>query len=110
MEIPEKRPLPPPPVRNRPADAKSQRSVGSPGAQSKTLPTDTVSLTTRGREFKAAGQHAQLLTETREDRILRLKRQLEDGTYRVQGRRIAVNMINETLENNHVLKHIDTQA
>ena len=41
---------------------------------------------------------------------MQLKRQLEEGTYLVKGHQIAVNMINETLENNNVLKHIDTKA
>jgi len=110
MEIPEKRPLPLPPVPSKPAGGVPQAPAGSSNVQPQPSQKDTVSLTTGGREFKAAAQHAQLLPDTREDRILLLKRQLEEGTYRVEGRRIAANMINETLENNHVLKHIDTQA
>ena len=59
---------------------------------------------------ETAVEHAYLLPEIREDRVMRLKRQLEEGSYRVKGNRIAVNMINETMENNHVLKHLDTNA
>jgi anti-sigma28 factor (negative regulator of flagellin synthesis) len=36
-----------------------------------------------------------------------LKRRLEEGTYRLEGRRIAASMINEAVENNHILDHID---
>ena len=110
MEIPAKGPLPSVPARNRPAEALPQPPVEPTGEQRRTAEKDTISLTESGREFKAAVEHSHLLPEIREDRVMRFKRQLEEGSYRVKGHRIAVNMINETLENNHVLKHIDTNA
>ena len=110
MEIPEKGPLPSRLVANRSAEAVPQPPAEPSGARGKTGQNDTVNLTASGREFKAAAEQAQLLPEIREDRIMQLKRKLEEGTYRVNGDQIAVNMINETQENNHVLKHIDTQA
>ena len=72
--------------------------------------TDTVSLTEKGRELKTAAQHARLVPDIREDRVMRLKRQLEEGSYRVMGDRIAGNMIDESMENNTILKHIETRA
>ncbi len=110
MEIPEKGPLQSLPAQNRSIEAVTPPPPETTGAPSKTAEKDTVSLTERGRAFKAAAEHAHSLPEIREDRVMQLKRKLEEGTYRVKGHRIAVNMINETLENNRVLKHIDTKA
>ena len=111
MEIPEKGPLPSPPSPNRSAE-ELPHPTAQPTAdvRRKTSGRDIVSLTERGREFKAAAELVHLLPEIREDRVMQLKRQLEEGTYLVKGHQIAVNMINETLENNNVLKHIDTKA
>ena len=110
MEIPEKGPLQSLPVQNRSAEALPPLAAESSDAQSKITDKDTVSLTERGRAFKAAAELVHVLPEIREDRVMRLKRKLEEGTYRVIGHRIAGNMINETLENNQVLEHIDTKA
>jgi negative regulator of flagellin synthesis FlgM len=71
---------------------------------------DTVSFTEKGRELKTAAQHVRQVPDIREDRVMRLKRQLEEGSYRVQGDRIAGSLIDETLENNDILNHIDTNA
>ena len=50
------------------------------------------------------------MSETRVDRVMELKRRLAQGTYRVMGDRIAVKMIDESLENDNVLNHIDTNV
>lgn len=110
MQIPEKGPLQYLPVQNRSAEEMQPPTAEPADAQSKIAEKDTVSLTKRGRAFKAAAELAHDLPEIREDRVMQLKRKLEEGTYRVIGHRIAVNMINETLENNQVLEHIDTKA
>ena len=110
MEIPEKGPLQALPAQNRPLDDVARPPAKANRAQINAEARDTVSLTERGRAFKAAAERAHLLPDIREDRVRQLKRKLEEGTYRVSGRRIAVNMINETLENNQVLEHIDTKA
>ncbi len=110
MEIPEKGPSQTISAQSRSAEELPQPPVETIDVQPKTAERDTVSLTERGHEFKSAVHHARLLPEIREDRVLRLKRQLETGAYRVEGHRIAVNMMDETLENNNLLKHIDTKA
>ena len=110
MQIPEKGPLQYLPVQNRSAEEMQPPTAEPSDAQSKITEKDTVSLTERGLAFKAAAELAHDLPEIREDRVMQLKRQLEEGTYRVKGHRVAVNMINETLENNQVLEHIDTKA
>ena len=111
MEIPDKGPLHGPAAGEKPAEGSQQLSQSHSGkVPTRSIGKDTVSLTDKGREFNNAVDHARALPDVRLDRVMQLKRQLEEGTYRVKGQRIAVNMINETLENNHVLQHIDTNA
>ena len=73
-------------------------------------PTDAVRLTEKGLAFSDAVNNARSLARTRTDRVMELKRQLAQGTYRVLGDRIAINMIDESLENEKVLNHIDTNV
>ena len=110
MEIPEKSPLHAIPTQDRPAGEMPTPPAEPTGGHPDTVERDTVSLTAKGREFNSALHHARGLPDIREERVMRLKRQLEEGSYRVEGQRVAVNMIDETLENNRVLKHIDTTA
>ena len=107
MEIPEKGPMLPLPAGDPAGDPRRERPT-EPIERHGPAGKDTVSLTARGREFKAAVEQAQTLPDIRLDRVEQLKRQLAAGTYRIEGDRIAVGMIDETLENNTVLKHIDT--
>jgi anti-sigma28 factor (negative regulator of flagellin synthesis) len=69
-----------------------------------------VRLTEKGFAFADDARPVRSMTETRMDRVMQLKRQLAQGTYRVSGDRIAVNMIDESLENDTVLNHIDTNV
>jgi flagellar biosynthesis anti-sigma factor FlgM len=110
MEIPEKGPLHSLPAQNRSIEELTQPPAETIGVQGEAAEKDTVRLTERGRAFKAAAEHVHLLPEIREDRVMALKRQLEEGTYRVKGHHVAERMINEALENNTLLKHIDTKA
>ena len=110
MEIPEKGPMPPLPIGESTTDERTERSTearvtSSPGGRG-----DTVSLTERGREFNAAIDQARSLPDVRLERVQLLRQQLEKGTYRVEADRIAVSMIDETVENNSALKHIDTKV
>ncbi|MGD8702137.1 MAG: flagellar biosynthesis anti-sigma factor FlgM [Desulfosarcina sp.] len=109
MEIPEKGPLPSLSVTENLTD-NLPSAIGSTGPRQENGSTDSIRLTKEGREFQSAANQARLLPDVREERVQQLKRQLETGTYRVEGSRIAVNMIDETVENNSVLKHIDTKV
>jgi flagellar biosynthesis anti-sigma factor FlgM len=96
--------------RNRSAETPAQPCAQSAGVQKIEIEKDTVRLTENGRNVHSALQRARLLPEIREDRVMRLKRQIEEGAYCIKGDRIAANMISETLENNSLLKKIDTNA
>lgn len=109
MEIPEKGPLRALSTRDGSVETLLQSSLEPGRIRSEAAGKDTVSLTETGREFRTAVHHVHGLPEIREDRVMQIKRRLEEGSYRIEGHRIAVDMINETLENNHVLKHIDTK-
>ena len=111
MEIPEKGPLQAPIAGKRPADGSQQQSTQTdPAAASGDTDGDTIRLTDRGRTFNSAVDQARTLPDVRMDRVMQLKQKLAQGTYRVEGRQIAVNMIDESMENDSVLKHIDTKA
>jgi len=107
MEIPEKGPLRMLPFQNRSTEASPSSTAEPAGRPAKTTPADSVRLSAEGSQFATAVRHAQRVPDIREDRVMRLKRRLEEGTYRLEGRRIAASMINEAVENNHILDHID---
>ena len=109
MEIPEKGPLPSLSIKENSTDNLPSAN-GSTAPRQENGSADSIRLTKEGREFQNAANQARLLPDVREERVQQLKRQLETGTYRVEGSRIAVNMIDESVENNSVLKHIDTKV
>jgi len=110
MEIPEKGSLQSLPARNCSPEEPARPAIKPNGMQRATADSDTVRLTEKGRAFKTSTHYVRSLPEIREDRVMRLKRQLEEGAYRIAGDRIAGSMLDEALENNTILKHIDTKA
>jgi len=110
MEIPEKGPLLAQVTGERPAEGHQQSSPDLSGTPPSNASKDTVRLTDQGRELNGVVERVRSLPDVRMDRVMQLKQQLAQGTYRVEGSRIAVNMIDESLENDNVLKHIDTKA
>ena len=110
MEIPEKGPLQAPIAGKKPAKGPQPSTQADPDAASGGVNGDTIRLTDRGRTFNRAVDQAHSLPDVRMDRVRQLKQQLAQGTYRVEGRRIAVNIIDESMENDSVLKQIDTKA
>ena len=111
MEIPDKGPLQAPIAGKRSAEGPQQSSQVDPDeVPDNDVGRDTIGLTDSGRAFNSAVDQARTLPDVRMDRVMQLKRQLAQGTYRVEGSRIAVNMMDESMENDSVLKHIDTKA
>lgn len=110
MEIPEKAPLQSLSIGDQKVESLPQTPLEVSGDQAVPSDRDRVDLTEGSRQYHSALNQAQLLPEIREDRVAQLKRQLAQGNYRVEGCRIAVKMINETIENNSVLKHLDTKT
>ena len=107
MQIPEKSPLQASPSSNRTTEEPLQTNAEPIEVPARGVQPDTVSLTDKGREYRNAVHQAQALPDVRMERVMQIKRQLAEGTYRMQGDRIASNMMDETIENNTVLTHID---
>jgi len=111
MEIPEHGAFHPYPAEKISADGQQQPSQMEASEQDGNVgKTDAVRLTEDGLDFIEPVNNPRSMAETRVDRVMELKRQLAQGTYRVMGDRIAVNMIDESLENEKVLNHIDTNV
>lgn len=111
MEIPENGAFHPNPAEKISADGQHQPSQTEVSKQDgNESRADAVRLTEKGIDFINAVNNARSMAETRVDRVMALKRQLAQGTYRVMGDRIAVNMIDESLENDNVLNHIDNNV
>jgi negative regulator of flagellin synthesis FlgM len=70
---------------------------------------DKVQISARAREVLEARQAAAKLPDVREDKVAEVKNKIETGTYRIDGQRIAVNMIKESLEN-EIASKIRTKA
>lgn len=71
---------------------------------------DKVELSAQSREANRAFAQLKELPEIREQEVGEVQNQLETGTYQVNGGKIAVSMLNESLENNAILNAIDLEA
>ncbi len=111
MDIPDKGPLPPvPPMDKPPGESNGPEKHADTAGKEPSAQADTVKISGRGREYKSAAKQASSVPDIREDRIMRIRQQLADGSYRISGDRLAGSLIEETVENNAVLKHIDTNV
>ncbi len=112
MNIPEKGPLPLKPVRTPVAEKRPPGSiVSSPSAGHASVERrDDVRLTTKGLACHAAMRHAREMPDVRHDRVMQLRRRLAEGAYRINGERIAMNMMDESEENNSILNHLETDG
>ena len=70
---------------------------------------DKVQISAHAREILEAQQASKAIPDVREDKVAEAKNKIETGTYRVDGDKIAVNMINESLEN-EIASKIKTKA
>jgi len=58
---------------------------------------DTVKLSQNVRDVKEAREQLDSIPDVREEKVAEIKEQLEKGTYNVDGKKIALNMIKESL-------------
>lgn len=96
-------------ILNRPIDGRPRSAAESTGIHSVTGPRDQVSLTPTSQETDSAVRQAAAIPDIREERVAQLKRRIEEGRYPIQGDRIAVRLMEETMQNNTLLKCIDTK-
>lgn len=61
------------------------------------LKEDEVVLSEKAREIKEAKKLLDSVPEIREEKVAQLRKQIENGTYEVKGKEIAVKMVKESL-------------
>jgi flagellar biosynthesis anti-sigma factor FlgM len=78
-----------------------------PGIQG---PTDKVQLSDEARAILQASKTEENQTDIREGIVQQVKLGIEKGTYRVDGQKVAANMLKEGFENDLLLQKINTRA
>ena len=68
---------------------------------------DKVRLSARAREVQEAANTLAKMPDVREKKVRQVKMEVESGTYRVVGNKVAMDMLRETFENNMALSQID---
>lgn len=95
---------------NRTAESSQQDSSKSAGATRQFQGGDKVELSDQAKEANRAFAELKRLPEIREEKVGEIQNQVETGTYEVDNGKIAVSMLNETLENNSILNAIDMEV
>ena len=89
-------------LKTRPARLKKEAEAGrSNGASAQ---GDTVELSTKAQDLYEARRILEEIPDVREDKVARLRKEIQDGTYRVEGRDIAKKMLEEAAELETILK------
>ncbi len=91
----------------RTRSAKDEKDSGSKALAKSDAGGDTVVLSSKAQELYAARRILEMedIPEVRADKVARLRREIEDGTYRVEGRDIAQKMLDEAMENDRLLRN-----
>ncbi|MDL1962759.1 MAG: flagellar biosynthesis anti-sigma factor FlgM [Deltaproteobacteria bacterium] len=66
-------------------------------ASEETFREDKVVLSSKAREIQEAKKLLNSLPDIREEKVAHLKEQIKNGTYHIEGDKIAVKMLNESL-------------
>jgi negative regulator of flagellin synthesis FlgM len=66
-------------------------------AQTPPAQGDRVQISDQAREMQAARQAVAQMPEVDEEKVARIKTQIQNGTYKVDGRKVADNMLAESL-------------
>lgn len=67
---------------------------------------DKVNLSDRGREVQQSFNMLKELPDVRESKVAQIRMDVENGTYKVIGPRIASEMLREAFENNMILHNV----
>lgn len=86
-----------------PATAKPGRL---PGVQQE----DKVVLSAKAKEVHHAFEELKGMPDVRESKVSQIQTQVEANTYRVEGDKIALNMLNEAFDNNLILHRFQIDA
>ena len=106
MKIPAKPPLSAPQVQNFFKDDSQAAASSAPsGAR---VENDTVDLSSNANEIREMVHTVNNLPDVREEKVAEMKRRIASGTYRIISEQVASHLIGETIENNDILNHIDS--
>lgn len=94
----------------RQAQQKKQPDDVKASAAQKPGAADKVELSEQAKQIQQATQSVNSGSDVREDKVQEIKMEVEKGTYKVSGARVASAMLNETIENNVILQKISTKA
>lgn len=89
--------------KQKPDDLKASRAAPHGGA-------DKVQLSDQARQIQQAAQDVNKISDVREDKVRETKMEVERGTYKVVGERVANDMLKESFENDIILHKINTRA
>lgn len=79
-------------------NVKDKRKIDSPKQASKDVfEEDKVVLSPKAREVQEAKKVLKTLPDIREEEIVRIKNEIKEGTYKIEGKKLAAKMIKESL-------------
>ncbi len=92
-------------TRNQINELIQQQKAGEKASQSRdgrqvsgaATPEERVTLSERAKEIQQARQALSELPDVREEKVAELKARIEDGTYRVDGEKVAEKIVGESL-------------
>lgn len=95
---------------NKTVESNHQEPAKTSGTSQPSGNSDKVELSDRAKEANRAFAQLKALPDVREGKVGEIKNQVETGIYNVDGDKIAVSMLNESLENNAILNAIDLKV
>ena len=70
-----------------------------PRAEKAAIKTDTVHISETAKRIQETKKQLEALPDVREEKVAELKRQIENGTYRIDAEKLAAKMIKDALIN-----------
>jgi len=86
-------------IRNYVSNIQDNRKIDGSAKQgtSQTVKEDKVVLSPKAKEVQEAIKVIKELPDIREEKVAKLKEQVDQGTYRIDGNKIAFNMLKESI-------------
>jgi len=86
-------------IRNYASNIKDNKKIDNLAKQGspQTVKEDKVVLSPKAKEVQEATKLIKELPDIREDKVAKLKEQVDQGTYRIDGKKIAFKMLKESI-------------
>ncbi|MCP4367532.1 MAG: flagellar biosynthesis anti-sigma factor FlgM [Deltaproteobacteria bacterium] len=86
-------------IRNYVSNVKDNKEIDDSSKQGspQTVKEDKVVLSSKAKEVQEATKLIKELPDIREDKVAKLKEQVDQGTYRINGKKIAFKMLKESI-------------